>query len=533
MVVAALGLICQVAIVARAPIDTSQGVNFHALLMPDTVYVGQQATYQVGVFIDDRLRQRLRHNPEFVPPDPQGMLAYDLTGPGRVPAVRHAGARSYEVHVFERAFFPLAPGQYAIPSAELVYSLPLSMSFFSREETHTLVAESLRVVALPPPLAGRPSDFAGAVGDLSLASRTDPVGARVGDPMLLTLSVAGRGDVKLFPRPALSVPWGSSVAGQERVHLDTTTDVVRGSKDFDWLVTPHDSGELAIPAIRYPFFNPYTERYEIAETAPQVVHVAPGALAAADTGRVDAPPALSIRTVYRGSIAPPLYTNPGFLILMVAGPVPAAMLAVRRRPKRIRRRPSRSAPVALAALSRRGRSTDARTVRRLFVRALVDRFTLPPVAFTDVGVLAHLLRREGVTAETAESAEQVLRRLDRTAFALAARGVPAVDTGDSSDLAHRAHAAYEAVISESRPPRPAGGHVVLTIVCMILLGASVARALAGDTILAEQREFAAGVASYRSGNFGLAATHFATVSQNGAARTGRVGRCGHRRLGNW
>ena len=103
LVVAALGLIAQVSIVARAPIDTSQGVNFHALLTPDTVYVGQQTTYQVGVFIDDRLRQRLRHNPEFVPPDPQGVLAYDLPGPGRAPAVRRAGARTYEVHIFERA----------------------------------------------------------------------------------------------------------------------------------------------------------------------------------------------------------------------------------------------------------------------------------------------------------------------------------------------------------------------------------------------------------------------------------------------
>src|SRR5215217_6712741 len=52
------------AIVARAPLDTTQGVAFHALAVPDTVWVGQQATYQVGVFLEDAIRLRLRRNPE-------------------------------------------------------------------------------------------------------------------------------------------------------------------------------------------------------------------------------------------------------------------------------------------------------------------------------------------------------------------------------------------------------------------------------------------------------------------------------------
>jgi hypothetical protein len=40
-----LGLLLQLAIVSRAPIDTAQPVNFHAMVTPDTVFVGQQLTY--------------------------------------------------------------------------------------------------------------------------------------------------------------------------------------------------------------------------------------------------------------------------------------------------------------------------------------------------------------------------------------------------------------------------------------------------------------------------------------------------------
>ena len=84
-------------VVTRSRLDRSRGVDFHALVTPDTVYVGQQSTYQLGVFIDQETRQRIRRNPEFVPPESYGLLSYDLPDRGatrlphdrRVPAADH------------------------------------------------------------------------------------------------------------------------------------------------------------------------------------------------------------------------------------------------------------------------------------------------------------------------------------------------------------------------------------------------------------------------------------------------------------
>jgi hypothetical protein len=508
-----IGLIAQLAIVAHARIDTSAGVNFHALLSPDTVYVGQQATFQVGVFIDDQLRLRLRHNPEFVPPDPQGMLAYELSGAARAPDTRRVGHHTYEVHVFQRAFFPLTVGRFSIPSAQLVYSLPLSASFFSREETHTLVAESLSVVARAPPTTGRPADYIGAVGDLTIAARLDSVAARVGDPMLLTLSVAGRGNVKLFPRPAIAVPWGSLVAGQVRVQLDTVSEDVRGTKEFDWLITPRDSGELTVPSVRYPYFDPYTERYEIAITRPSTVHVGPGSLALADTARSDAPPPLTLRAAYRGTPDPPLYGTPLYLALAVGAPVPALVLAVRRRPRRASRASSSAAGV-LQELARSGARVDPVNARRVFVRALAERFALPPTVLTDRGALSHTLRLEGVTAATAEAAEGVLMALDRAAFGTGETLAP--------DVGARAYAAYRGVMSEARarrrtPPTPGAAgsppRSALGIVVASLLAAAVAQALIPSISGRETAAFADGVRAYTAGEYRAAAAHFAAVTQ--------------------
>ena len=83
------------------------------------------------------------------------MLAYDLSAPRSFVSKRVINGRQYEVHVFQRALFPLTAGRYEIPAARLNYSLPLSASFFSREESHQLRSETVPLVVMDPPQTGK------------------------------------------------------------------------------------------------------------------------------------------------------------------------------------------------------------------------------------------------------------------------------------------------------------------------------------------------------------------------------------------
>src|SRR5207253_11469676 len=123
-----------------------------------------------AVFLNETVRDRLRRNPTFFPPDMQSMLAYDLPVRGDPPR-RQVGSHCFDALVYQRALFPLMPGRFAIPPAQLVYSLPLSASFFSREETHELQTDSTIIIAVDPPNAGRPAVFRGPVGALRLRAR--------------------------------------------------------------------------------------------------------------------------------------------------------------------------------------------------------------------------------------------------------------------------------------------------------------------------------------------------------------------------
>ena len=322
-------------IIDRARLDPKADVSFHAVAVPETVYVGDAVLYELGVFIVDEVRQRLRRNPEFVPPELRSVLAYDLHDTRGARTVVRDG-RTYEVHVFRRALFPVAPGRLAIPPARLSYAVPLGASFFSREETRLLLSEPVTIVAIAPPAAGRPAIWNGAVGDLRISMRVNAGAPRVGDPFVVTIRVTGESNVALLPRPALSLSWASVVPGAERVAIDTLALTVRGSKEFDWLVTPTVDGRQDVPAVDYAYFDPSARQYRVARSAPQAMNIGEGSLAALDTGH--AAPLRHGDVAVRGAWSRPLPDAPDrslwYWILGTLVPVPAIVRIARTRPRR-------------------------------------------------------------------------------------------------------------------------------------------------------------------------------------------------------
>ncbi len=486
-------------VVARARIDTSLDVNFRALTEPETVYVGQQANYEVAVFLNETVRDRLRRNPTFFPPDMQAMLAYDLPPVTGEPPKRKVGTRCFDALVYQRALFPLVPGRFVIAPAQLVYSLPLSSSFFSREESHELVTDSTILVAIEPPSAGRPNEYTGAVGDLAIASKLDARHGRVGDPMLLTVRLSGAGNVKLFPAPKLDIPWANLVRADERVQVDSTARRIRGAKEFDWVLTPKVAGELDLPPIRYGYFNPDTRRYAVTSAAGTHVTIAPGALAVVDTLRAE--PLLPLRLRYRGPVDHPPHERGYFWLVLAIAPLPALVGRVRRAP---RRAPTLSAAARLRALARtRPDLRDACELRRAFASALGERMGVSSERFTRVGALARTLRRAGVSVSTAADAEVLLRQLDEAAYGQSA-AMP-------DDALQRAVAIARATDVEALPRHQLRLPRVLGLLIAVALPLSIGtmRALAMDEA---RQQFEVGVKAYASREFAAARDAFAIAS---------------------
>ncbi len=518
----------------RVRLDPSQPVGFHVLMTPDTVFVGEQATYELGVFISESAQQRMRRNPEVVPAELRGVLAYDLGGPQSLPAISQNGVRSFP-HVLQRALFPLAPGRLEIPASQLTYTLPRSASFFSREESATLRASDVALFVKPLPNAGKPAGFSGAVGVLSLRASLSAPEARVGEPAVLTMRVSGRGNVKLWPRPEVVAPNASLVAAGERVSVDTSGQFVRGSKEFDWLLTPEREGELAIPPVSYPFFDPYEAAYRTASSDSIRVVIATGEFVAAPNGTVERD-ALVLRRSDRGPLGAPLSRHPLLWALVALAPLPAVLRGRRRRADRA----IDAGPHAVVEPVRpdaRSRSIDdpvrharhlASEERKRLLAGLAERLATTTPMLVERSALERRLRRRGVTRETtsrvmrllaeldaaawspdaelgAEHADRLTRRLDEL---LGAVRVEAIGGGSADGASAASDGAGRG--------RPRGGRslgAVLLAVGAAAAFASLARVGPLHASARQPADFGAAVAAFDAGEYAKASAAFLALAE--------------------
>jgi tetratricopeptide (TPR) repeat protein len=313
---------------------------------------------------------------------------------------------------------------------------------------------------------------------------------------MLTVQVTGAGNVKLFPRPDVAVPWASVVRGDERVRVDSMSSRIRGYKEFDWVLTPRVPGELDLPSIRYPYFNPDLRRYMVAESPTVRVRVGTGAMADADTARTEL--TLSIRPRYTGAVPLPLHQRLAFWLLVAAAPLPFVGFRARdRRRRKVEAEPP-SARLKRIAMSLAEAPTPP-AIRRAFGDALGARLGLPPTVFTRPGALARALRRSGVSREVAEASEKLMRELDGAAYSR--------DGTLAADAAGRAASLYERADTEALPRDEIRLPVsLLGILFVATLG--VGTAIAASSAV---ESFDQGVAAYSQQDYRTAQVAFAEV----------------------
>ncbi len=534
----------------RVRLDPTEPVGFHVLVVPDTVYVGQQATYEMGVFITESAQQRMRRNPEVVPAELRSVLAYDLGGPQSLSAIVQNGQRTFP-HVLQRALFGLASGTIMIPSSQLTYSLPRTSSYFSREETAAVRAGEVTLHVKPLPETDRPDGFLGAVGVIALRSRLDAAAGRVGEPVVLTVQVGGRGNIKLWPRPTVSAASASVVPAGERVAVDTTGQFVRGTKEFDWLVTPEREGRLIIPVVQYPYFDPYAEEYRIAAADSLTLPVSAGEFVPSD-GEAEERAVLGIRRTDRGPLRAPLAEHPAVWALLAIAPVPAVWWR-RRRPRAL---PSGRSSAATGTSRTEGAvrampagaevdpvRVAAASLRRRFVETLADRLDTSPAMLVERRLLQRRLRRRGVTREGTADIMRFLAELDEAAWSRGGTATHASDTASWTDRMRALTARVEAEAIPShgaratRSPgnRPSGGGFSGTgssgngssghgspgngsssgtrALWMLLAGGALAFGVA-MSLHARNADFADAVASYDAGEYTAAAARFTALARS-------------------
>lgn len=307
--------------------DTEDQVRLRAWLEPgDTVYVGQQVTMVVEALYGDAARVRTHRALRHGLPRPPGFWIQELPE-DPLPETRIVDGRAFQVHGARVAFFPVEPGEFMLAPATLRYDV--RRGFLQTPESRELATDSLRLVVLPLPAEGRPDGFTGAVGHFEVTARLEPGEVPAGEAAVLTVDVAGEGNIRGLPPPRLVAVDGLEVYSPgEEAEVEVIDGIVGGAKRFSWVLVPRRGGSFVLPPVEYAYFDPMAEEYAIAASPPMTV------VARSGPGVPASPTAVAVRGLKPGPASTRLgwVWSPAFAALQILPLLALGALILRRRP---------------------------------------------------------------------------------------------------------------------------------------------------------------------------------------------------------
>lgn len=324
------------------------GGNFiRATASQSKVYVGQEVDVEWLLALTER-QDKYQAVTE---PRAEGFWTEDLPMPsnqrGLALTPRTIAGQSYLVApLMRKALFPLRAGKLTVTPLEADIA---QLDFFGGTiHSQRLRAGPLTIDVEPLPAAGRPAGFDAAnpaVGRFTLDAKVDRAQVAVGEPVTLTLTVSGRGNLRQVAPPAVpALPGWKSYEPKTTVAIEPNADGqgLSGTKTVEVLLLPERPGSVTLPPLRLPFFDPAARGYETAATASLTLE-ATGAAVAAAAPPEPAPAAslpasaepslqggdlrpLRARGPLRRSTATPLYRTPVFLTGLALPPLLFAAL---------------------------------------------------------------------------------------------------------------------------------------------------------------------------------------------------------------
>lgn len=147
-----------------------------------------------------------------------------------------------------------------------------------------ITAGSRTINVKPLPEQEKPSDFKGAVGNYAFKVTTSKTQLNATESLQAKIEVRGKGNLKLFELPKLTVP--SSLEVYEPEHQEnvrTNLSGMQGSISDTYTIVPQYRGKYPVPTISFSYFDPNTESYKRITSDDIVIDVIEGPTAAIST----------------------------------------------------------------------------------------------------------------------------------------------------------------------------------------------------------------------------------------------------------
>jgi hypothetical protein len=141
----------------------------------------------------------------------------------------------------------------------------------------TVTAGSRTIDVKPLPETDVPADFKGAVGDFDFKVTTSKSQLNAGESLQAKIEVTGKGNLKLFELPKLTVPSSLEVYEPEhKENVRTNLAGMQGSISDTYTIVPQYKGKYPIPSMSFSYFDIKTKSYKRISSDEIVIDVIEG-----------------------------------------------------------------------------------------------------------------------------------------------------------------------------------------------------------------------------------------------------------------
>ncbi len=255
------------------PEDVESNIFMRATVSKNKVYQGEQLLVTYKVYT----RLNIVDNALSKAPSFNGFWSEEVPNPTRQSELHSEvlDGIQYQVAEIKRTILiPQRSGTLTIDPLEMeivtrVKSKSRNNNFFDQffgggyqDVKLSIASKQVKVEVMPLPEKGKPENFNGAVGQLSIEASIKNNELKTDEGCNLTYTISGKGNLKLLEAFKLKLPADIETYDPKITDkINVSVDGVKGSRTFDYLLIPRYAGNYTVPALPFSYFDPQKAQY--------------------------------------------------------------------------------------------------------------------------------------------------------------------------------------------------------------------------------------------------------------------------------
>ena len=196
---------------------------------------------------------------------------------------------SYRYAVLKKTILiPQKSGRLSIKpiKVDLVAGIPTGqVDFFgnviTRDVRKIFKTRQENILAKSLPQLGKPANFKGAVGDFQMQVTSSKQSMKINESAQIKVQILGIGNLKLFELPKILAPSNLEIYAPEHKEqvaprIAKKMYALQGKISDQYTVVPQSFGKYKIPALRFSYFNPLTQKYKTIDSQDVILNVLGG-----------------------------------------------------------------------------------------------------------------------------------------------------------------------------------------------------------------------------------------------------------------